>query len=778
VEQHRPSPAALLLLAATATLLLLGSQLPLHAAEDAFFSFSPTPGEPWNLKADRLVIHQEEKAIQAFDNVVLKQEAKRLQADSARYNWETKRIHLQGNVRLNMDKNSATAREAFFDFANETGWLRDGRIFLHDPHIYVSGEELHKTGPRTFRFTSATFTSCDGEKPDWTIRSAQGKVTVDGYATLWHPRFRIKDAPLLYSPFMVLPAKRSRQSGFLFPEVSSSTEDGESVTVSYFQVIDQEQDMTFSVQHMTERGSKLGLEYRLTPDLRTKGLFLADWLEDQKAEEEVEEFDNYQRPGDDRYWLRGKYNGFLGAPAWRSKLDLDLVSDKYYLREFEDGRLGFEDSRQIFLDEFGRDINDKDDPIRENVLTLNRNWPSAALQTRVEYNQNLNYFRDNPDQDPTLQRLPQIDLDIHRNDLLDTPLEWEADSQAVYFWRRKDNTTKGARLDLHPRVSLPLQSAYGTLTPGLGWRETLYYTPETAREDTEPELFERRGIWDFSSRATSKLFRIFHLNPVNALDTSPANRGTSQWSMIKHTLTPQVRYDYVPEQDQSALPSYDAEDRIGARNEVTYSLSNLFTLRRDRIVAEAAQNGTRLKRAKEYRELVDLSLEQSYDIREADRSENLDAYPRRPFSDIRMKAEITPFSWISLTDTTWYSIYEDEITEHEHELDLSHGPLSVFFGYDYMREMDQDIHRKGQEELSIARAGASLKPGTGWQLGYSMERDLKSSELIERKASLGYTHQCWNLLLNYTREPEETTISITIGLRPFGELQQGIPTAE
>lgn len=774
MEQHHFSPAALLLLVATAALLLLGSTSPLQAEEDSFFSLSPTSEEPWHLTADRLVIQEDENTIQAFDNMVLKQRDKRFQADYARYEWAKERILLLGNVRLNMGKNSATAEEAYFDYANRTGWLRKGQIFLHDPHIYVSGNELRKTGPRTFSFETATFTSCDGEKPDWSIRSAQGKVTMEGYARMWHPRFRVRDVPVLYSPFMVLPAKRTRQSGFLFPEISSSTQDGETVTVSYFQVLDQEQDMTFSVQGMSKRGAKLGLEYRLTPNLRTKGLFRADWLKDEKDEEDIEEFEDYERPSDHRYWLRGKYDGFLLTPAWRSKLDLDFASDEYYLREFDYGMQGFEDSRKTFMEQFGRDINDRDDPIRENVFTLSRNWASAGLRTRVEYNQNLDYYRDNPDENPTLQRLPQIDLNFHRSDLLDTPLEWEAESQAVHFWRRKDNATKGGRLDLHPRLSLPLQSAYGTLTPSLGWRETLYYTSETAEGDTEPEPLEHRGIWDFSSTATTKFFRIFQLNPVRELEATPTNRGVSQWSKIKHTLTPEVRYDYIPEEDQSRLPHYDSEDRIAARNEITYSLSNLFTLRRDEIVAAAAQTGTRYERAKEYQELVDLKLEQSYQIREAKRSDNLDTYPRRPFSDIRMEAEISPVSWISLTDTTWYSIYEEDVTEHQNMLNLSHGPLSAFFGYDYLREMEEDIHRKGQEELSIARAGASLQPDTGWQLSFTMERDLKSSELIQREARLGYRHQCWNLGLTYTQEPDETRISLTIGLRPFGELQQGV----
>ncbi len=779
MEPRHTSPCALLLLVATAAaLLLLSASSPLRAAEEAFFSFSPSSEDPWHLTADRLVLRQQENILQAYGNVVLRQGEKRLQADNATYHWEKKTFRASGRVRIMMDKNSARAREASFDFTNETGWLRDGQIFLHDPHIYASGSELRKTGPRTFTFDRATITSCDGETPDWSLRTKQGSLTVDGYARLWHPRFRIRDYPLLYSPFMVLPAKQTRQSGFLFPQISTSTQDGTTVNIPYYQVLDQERDLTLSAQAMSKRGAKLGAEYRFTPDLQSKGLFRADWLMDQKEEEDVEEFEDYERPSDHRYWLRGKYNGYLLDPAWRSKLDLDFASDKFYLREFDYGTQGFDNSREVLLEEFGRDIADRDDPVRENIFILSRNWASAGLQVRTEYNQNLDYFNIDPDESPTLHRLPQIDFNIYRTSLLNTLLDWEVATETTHFWRRKDDEPTGTRMDLHPRISLPLQSPYGTLTPSAGWRETIYHTMDAGTSDPQRDPIERRGIWDFSTTATSELYRIVHLNPVKGLEATPENRGTVQWSKIKHTLRPEVDYDFIPERDQSRLPEYDSVDRIEARNEVTYSLSNLFALRRDRIVATSSGNATRYERTKDYRDLLSLKLEQSYDIREADRTRNLDTDPRRPFTDIKLEAEVTPFPFVTLTDTTWYSPYVEDITEHEHRLSLSHGPLSAFFAYDYLREMERDIHRSDQEELSILKAGGSLNPDAGWQMSFSTERDLQTSKLIERNAFLGYRHQCWVLGLNYTREPDETRFSLTIGLRPFGQVEQGIAAME
>ena len=38
---------------------------------------------------------------------------------------------------------------------------------------------------------------------------------------------------------------------------------------------------------------------------------------------------------------------------------------------------------------------------------------------------------------------------------------------------------------------------------------------------------------------------------------------------IKHTVRPQIIYDYIPEKDQSELPSLDGIDRIARKNLIT-----------------------------------------------------------------------------------------------------------------------------------------------------------------------------------------------------------------
>ncbi len=107
-----------------------------------------------------------------------------------------------------------------------------------------------------------------------------------------------------------------------------------------------------------------------------------DYLDDRKIDDGTGDSsekwgytdDDYLRTNRDRYWFRMKHDqgdlplGFFG------KVDLDIVSDQDYLREFKEGIAGFNASDNYFFRNFGRDLGDYDDTIRRNIVNLTRNW--------------------------------------------------------------------------------------------------------------------------------------------------------------------------------------------------------------------------------------------------------------------------------------------------------------------------------------------------------------------------------------------------------------------
>jgi LPS-assembly protein len=726
--------------------------------------------QPWNLEADRIQVYPDAGLVEAWGNVTMARGEDVVAAEYARYYWETQWVYLKGDVKARWRGDTMEAELAEFDLENLVGWLREGRIFFAEASIFLQGDDLRKTGPNSYAFHRATVTSCEGDPPAWSLFSREGEIEVDGYAHLRGTRFQVRDIPVAYSPYLLLPIKITRQSGFLVPEFSTSSRLGLSVNLPFYWAIDEERDLTLYGRFMSERGYMQGIEYRHTPNVLSKGLWRADFIYDSRtAPSEAEEESQFQgdglvRPHPERFWLRGKHSGFLLDPQWRTEIDLDWVSDQNYLREFSGGYSGFDQSRDDFLEAFGRDIDDDDDLTRTSTFLVRRTWSRVELNALTEYTQNLRYLNRNLDlaDDPTIQRLPEINLDLYRSKLFGTPLEIQAENQAVHFWRRSGTTA--TRLDAHPRLSLPVDMRYVVVTPTVGWRQTAYLVESYEGEPAEVDTGDRtrfRGLPDAQVNAFTQINRVFELGSAPLPETP--NLGRSVLTRLKHDIQTEIEWDYIPWEDQSGYPRFDLIDRIEPRNELTYSVVNLFTGRRESVVRQAA--GEELRVATSYRDMLRLRFEQSYDLREATRDAELDAFERRPFSDLITEVNYLPRASLSLSSTTWYSFYDNRITEHEHMLRLFFSErASAYFGLDFLAEVDDDIRRRDQDELTILRLGGRVLLTPRWRVSLDNRYDLEQGENLETEVGLEFIHQCYALRAVYAHTPFEDRVEFKVDL--------------
>ncbi len=741
-----------------------------------------SPPLAWDLQADSMQTTKDGEVITAKGHVLLIQADNYIQADYATYNKLTQKIYLEGHIKAKWDDDFLEADTADFHLAQRVGWMTNAQVFIEANHVSLTGETIHKTGNATYTFEQATMTSCDGIRPAWSLKASSGEVTVDGYARLWHPRLRIKDQPILYVPYFVVPVKTKRQSGFLLPDLTISKQLGTHINLPYYHVIDEETDLTLYENLMTKRGLMQGIEFRHTPDLDTRTLLWFDWLKDQQAYEDGTYTSlGWQRPHTNRYWLRGKYDGYFFSPLLPTKFDVDLVSDYHYLREFSDGLSGFNQSRKDFTKVFGRDIRDNDNYLRENILSIRRDWADLGLECRMEYTQNLAYFNDNtgndPARNPTLQRLPEINLYVYKHQWASTMLEWEATSQYTYFWREYGTT--GSRLDVHPTISLPLSFAYGTMIPSLGWRETLYavdrfeHAEPTVHTDT---IWHLRGIPDASLEMASHLFKVYDLH--TPLITNTNNLGTSAWTAIKHAISPNLTYSWRPNTlaQQHQCPQFDTNDAIPPESNLTYSLTNVLTRKRLTVLSDPAAQGNATTTKADYLNIFRFKLEQSYDFREAQRSRDSGIYPNRPFSDIKAELTISPEKYLNLTSTSWYSPYRNRITEHEH---MAHvfldDLLKAYCGLDFVnreQEYENKTNYLGVGGRSrILTLGGDMALPRNWFLAINYKTDLAQGKDLDRSIDLTYKHQCFTFGCTFSKTDTDEKIAVQITLSNLGSMK-------
>ena len=746
--------------------------------------------DEWTFSADRVVGSHTSEYVEAFGNCTLSLGENELQADFARYYQSTGWIFVRGNIRARWGGDFLQAEEGEFDLNTLTGWLKRGRLFMAKPHIYVEAERVERTQGDTYKFNNAKVTACDGEKPAWSVTSEQGDIEMDGRVHLYRSAFRIKNVPVFYWPYMSLPGRRPRQSGFLMPYMSSSDKLGFQLNLPYYWVISDEADMTVYQNFMSRRGYMQGAEFRHADDSATKGMWKLDMLKDNvRATSEADEWKDYRddgltRSNRSRWWLRSKYNGWLGSPDLQVKLDLDLVSDQNYLRDFQDGPTGFDADREEFLDTFGRDIGNKDDLTRTSTAYAKRSWDRFGLAGTVKYVEDLRFMNGNgKDSDNTTpQTLPELEAFAFQQGIPGTPAEVSAEVKYDYFSRNKGHS--GHRLRATPNLKLPMSSSFITVIPSVGLDHTTYdvsrhqsYGNETIVDyggrDEELDTnatkkgFQNRTTWNAGFTAFSELTRVFNLD--ESVKADPGLVGTSRWTRLRHSIVPRVEYAYTPTiTGQDELPYFDRYDRITGRNEVVYSLTNVLDRRRESVVLSPGSGGDpEASVASDYLDFLLFRLEQSYDRNEASREDQLGEYARRPFSDVMAEVRIKPETFIDLISRVWFSPYKTSVTQNENTIRLYRDDLGEFtVGYDYLVKIDE-YKRQRDQTMSIMELGAKWYLSDAFTLGAKFRHDFNSERDLERTLRLSWAADCYTLHFQYTQKPNDNRFEIGFDLLNF-----------
>ncbi len=453
-------PRCIFFIAALLIFLVQPGSCPASTPTDTAPPAPSTAGMPWRLTADRVAYDQDTNIFTATGNVIITQSDKTLAADVVRFNRDTMEAVAEKNVRLSVGKDFLTGDRVEINLDTATGVIYDGTIFVESKHFYIRGNEIRKTGKQSYTIDRGSLTTCDGDHPAWEITGRDLDVTLESYGTLKHATLWAKQLPVAYVPYFLFPVKQRRQSGLLPPQLGYSNRNGAEYIQPYFWAINRSTDATFYLHYLEARGLKYGAEYRYALSPGSLGTLMADYLDDEKIDDGIgDASDNWGYPQDkvlrtnsDRYWFRAKANQELPLEA-QLKMDIDIVSDQDYLREFDSGYTGYNATRDYFVSEYGRDLDDENDPVRQNSASINRTWSTASFDADVIWYDNvIDRTQDLPDD--TLQRLPRISFATLKQPIGRSPVFYELESGYTNFFRK--DGLDGQRTDIYPRLYLPL----------------------------------------------------------------------------------------------------------------------------------------------------------------------------------------------------------------------------------------------------------------------------------------------------------------------------------
>lgn len=139
-------------------------------------------------------------------------------------------------------------------------------VLKKDYYLRLTGSTLEKVNENDFRAYNATWTPClceEDENPAWSFRADEIRAQRGGYIDLSHPILMVKGIPVLYIPFLKVPFKTERQSGFLMPGFQSGDKKvGFVYSQPLFFDFADNYDMTMTWDLFQNLGTKLGLETR------------------------------------------------------------------------------------------------------------------------------------------------------------------------------------------------------------------------------------------------------------------------------------------------------------------------------------------------------------------------------------------------------------------------------------------------------------------------------------------------------------------------------------
>ncbi|MCE9648283.1 MAG: LPS assembly protein LptD, partial [Parvibaculum sp.] len=286
------------------------------------------------MQADDLVYDRDSQIVTATGHVEIAYDGRILMADKVTYNQKTDVVTADGNVSLL----ETSGEVAFADHVVLRNKMKDGVVqtlsVLMTDKSRLAGHDAVRANGTVTTVHRGVYSPCEickekGEDtPLWQIKAFRVIHNTETKRIIYEDAFmEMFGVPVAYLPFFSHPDPTvKRQSGFLIPEIGSSTDLGQEITIPYYWAIAPNMDATIAPRYTTKEGMVYQGEFRHRV---TEGQYqfygTGTWPETQTP----------GTPGDADF--RGSLFGngaFNLTPQWTWGFQAQLVSDNTYLRKY------------------------------------------------------------------------------------------------------------------------------------------------------------------------------------------------------------------------------------------------------------------------------------------------------------------------------------------------------------------------------------------------------------------------------------------------------------
>jgi LPS-assembly protein len=570
--------------------------LALPVVTSQLLSASQAPGAPASLPSAPSAVREQDVTIKALQQekqgevYKLRGQAEIhygtyiLYADSVDYNSDTGEAVADGHVVLEGGPNDehVQATHATYNIRAESGRfehvvgttgmkLRGKRMILTSETPFAfTGSVVEKTGPDHYLVYDGTITTCELPRPKWEFNARKINVEVGGNATIYDSTFRIEGIPVFYFPFATHPVERApRTSGFLIPNVGTSSIKGTVLGDAFFWAINRSMDLTAGAQYFTRRGWAPQAEFRARPseDSYVDLSYFEVFDRGIAQPPIVQNGHEVPQPPIDQGGFEVKLNAQDNlAHNIRAVASIDYLSSFVF--------------RLAFNDVFSQAVNSE---VKSEAFLSNTTRGFSYNGSAQRYQ---NFESTTPGDVVTILHAPTLETSGVDHKIGNSPFYWSYDAVVGGLSRREcidigqsgqtctqffSTASLVGRFDFMPRLSLPVNLHGWSVRPELALRET-FYTQQLAPSSggvgvAVSDPINRKAIETGVEILPPPLERVFGREVFGR-----------KW---KHVIEPRVAYRYVAGVDNFAnILRFDQRDVLSDTNEIEYAVVNRIYAKR------------------------------------------------------------------------------------------------------------------------------------------------------------------------------------------------------
>ncbi|KDO00369.1 LPS-assembly protein LptD [Pseudomonas donghuensis] len=508
---------------------------------------------------------QEQQIATLAGDVVMRQGSMQVEADEANLYQAENRGELSGNVKIRDNGSLVVGDHADIQLDTGEAKVDNAEYVMHKSRIRGSALYAKRAENAIIRLKDGTYTTCEPNSNAWQLKG--NNITLNpatGFGTATNVTLRVKDVPVFYTPYIYFPIDDRRQSGFLPPSFSTSSDTGFMLVTPYYFNLAPNYDATLYPRYMAKRGLLMEGEFRyLTKS--SEGQFGGAYLNDKEDERKLQS--DYK---DQRWMVNWQHKGGLDERLM-TEVDYTDISDPYYFQDLESDQIGVE-SRDFLNQQGALTYRGDTYTARLNVqgyklATITEITPYDRLP-QITFNGKLPYHPGGLDFAYNTEFV-RFDRDLRNGNFVDK-------NGAISPWL--DNNVRGLarstgdRINIAPEVSLPLEWTYGFLKPSI--KNT--YTRYDLDLDNKGKQDIAFGLDNANRNGTEYIDGEFKGTRTRNVPTFSVDSGLyfdrkTQWfgKNYRQTLEPRLYYLYVPYEDQKDIPVFDT-------SESTFNYASLF----------------------------------------------------------------------------------------------------------------------------------------------------------------------------------------------------------